>query len=146
MVKYFLRTLLLFFLISSCSSSFHKQYYQELKGSWTINQFEHIQEETDTLLDLRRSEDYFQIGFENQNNLFFIKRENRENKFIGAKYFIFKENDTLKIRIEESEDVRIEGVYDLYMDTIRENEMQFLVQISLDEENTYISAQKWKNK
>ena len=142
----FLITQLFIFGLSSCNTTLQKQYYQDVKGTWAINEFQHRDLEKDSLIDLTWPERYFSLGFEKSNNLFFIKKENRNSKFIGATYKIFKENDTLKIQIENSDDLRLEGTYDLYLDTIEEAEMQYRVQLSLDSEKTYLSAQKWKNK
>ena len=144
--NYLFSTILICFFIASCSSSFHNQNYEKLQGSWLIYEFEYIDENQDSIIDLTGDERYGSILFEKHNYIYFSKRENRKVKNVGATYLIFKEKDTLKIKIEKSEDERIEGIYDLYIDTIQENELQqYLIQISLDKENTYISAFRWKN-
>ncbi|SHI73490.1 hypothetical protein SAMN04488096_10436 [Mesonia phycicola] len=132
-------------LILSCSSSFHNQYYQKIKGAWTINHFEHIDKIQNKELDLRREEGFYIVGLEKHNHIWFTKRENRQDKSIDATYDIFKQNDTLKLRITKSDDERLEGVYDLYIDTIAELDRQYKVQIALDSENTYLSALRVKN-
>ena len=138
--------IVIFYIISSCSTSFHKQYYQKIAGAWTINDFEHINHIEDTIIDLRRQYGYYIMGLENHNHMYFVKRESREDISVRATYEIFKQNDTLKLRIEKSDDVRIEGVYDLYIDTLGQTDMHYRVQLSLDSEKTYLSALRMKSK
>lgn len=132
--------------VFSCKPSFHDQYYEKIQGSWRISDFEHIDYTENKIIDLTWPERYYTIGFENHNHLFFVKRENRNPKFVRATYEIFKENDTLKIRIVKSDDVRLEGVYDLYIDTLSQTNLHYRVQLSLDSENTYLSALRMKSK
>ncbi|MDR6302310.1 hypothetical protein [Mesonia maritima] len=132
-------------LILSCSSSFHNQYSQKIKGAWTINHFERIDQTQNKEFDLRREEGFYIVGLENHNHIWFTKRENRKGKSIDATYDIFKQNDTLKLSITKSDDERLEGVYNLYIDTIAKMDRQYKVQIALDSENTYLSALRVKN-
>lgn len=136
---------ILIFIIA-CQPSFHDQYYKKIQGAWSINDFEHKNDIEGTTNDLTWPERYYIIGFEKQNHLFFIKVENRKDKFVRATYEIFKENDTLKLRIAKSDDVRLEGVYDLYIDTLGQTDMHYRVQLSLDHEKTYLSALRMKSK
>lgn len=132
--------------VLSCQPTFHDQYYKKIQGSWRIDDFQHIDGPEENIIDLRNQDRYYLMGFENHNHLFFIKRDNREDVSVRATYEIFKENDTLKIRIKKSDDKRIEGIYDFYIDTIGERDAAYLLQVSLDSEKTYLSALKWKYK
>lgn len=116
---------IIFIIAFSCKPSFHDQYYKKIKGAWTIDDFEYIEISEDEIIDLRSQEEFFTIGFENDNHLWFTKRENRKTIFIRATYEILKENDTLKLRIEKSDDIRLEGVYDLYIDTLGQTDMHY---------------------
>ena len=137
---------IILFIVLSCKPSFHNQYYKKIQGAWTISNLEHIDDFEDKIIDLRRQEEYYTMGFEKNNHLWFTKRKNRETLFIRATYEIFKQNDTIKLRIEKSDDVRLEAVYDLYIDTLGQTDMHYRVQLSLDSESTYLSALRMKSK
>ncbi len=144
-----IKTILSIFSISilMCScNSFHNSYYKNISGAWTISDLEHINEFEKKEYDLRWQEGYYLIGFENHNHLWFTKRENRNDKSVRATYEIFKKNDTLKIQIEKSDDQRLEGIYDLYIDTLEETNMYYKIQLSLDKEETYLSALRLRSK
>lgn len=133
-------------VLFSCTPSFHDQYYKKIQGAWRISDFEHFDHSEHKMIDLTWPERFSIIGFENHNHLFLIKRENREDVFVRATYEIFKENDTLMLRIAKSDDIRLEGVYDFYIDTIGERDAAYLLQVSLDSKKTFLSALKWKDK
>ncbi|PIV48652.1 MAG: hypothetical protein COS19_12690 [Flavobacteriaceae bacterium CG02_land_8_20_14_3_00_34_13] len=130
----------------SCQPSFHDQYYKKIQSSWRISDFQHKDYSEDKIIDLREQAGFFLMGLENNNHIYFLKRENREDVSVRATYEIFKENDSIKMRIEKSDDKRIEGIYDFYIDTIGERDAAYLLQVSLDSEKTYLSALKWKDK
>lgn len=137
---------IILFLVFSCSTSVHNQYYKKIEGTWAINDFEHIDKLEGKIIDLTWPERFFSIGFGNHNHLWFTKVENRRDISVRATYEVFKENDTLKIRITKCDDVRLEGVYDFYIDTLGQTDLHYRVQLSLDSEKTYLSALRMKSK
>lgn len=138
-------SLVLIFVLS-CQPSFHDQYYKKIQGSWRISDFQHINGSEENIIDLRIQDGYYLMVLEKHNHLFFVKRDNRRDISVSASYEIFKENDILKIRIEKSDDKKIEGVYDFYIDTLSQTNMHYKLLISLNSENTYLSALRMKSK
>ncbi|WP_430400114.1 hypothetical protein [Flavobacterium sp.] len=128
----------LFFLLISCNS-IHEENFEILKGEWQVTEFYHKDEN----LSLKGR---YLIGFENNNHSWITKIEDRTNDFVSLDYRIYKEIDSLRMIIQNSEDSRFDGVYDLYVDTIQKFDYQQIIEITLDSENTYFKAIRLKNK
>ena len=124
--------------LSSCLKTSDK-YFKILQGEWQITKFYHNGENI-------AGEHNYLLGFEKNNRLWINKIDGRTDDFISADYTIFKEVDTLKIKIDNCEMKNLDGSYNLYIDTIQDFDKQHIIEITLDHENTYIKARKLKNK
>lgn len=111
----------------------HKDYFKNVEGDWQIEVLFHKKEDL-------KEKGYFIIGFERGNHSWIIVRENRESKFITSKCKFYNIQDTLKMAIFNCKDSRLNGDYNVYIDTIQKTEAQYLIRFSLDSEDTYIQA------
>jgi hypothetical protein len=130
-----MKTILVFFLliiITSCQSN-QDRYSVILNEEWQIMKFFHKDEDI-------ALKGFIIIGFERHNKLWFIKRENGVSKFIYADYNFFMKSDTLKIDIKNCSDIRFNSNYNVYIDTVRNFEKQYIIQLTLDSEDSYIQA------
>lgn len=134
-------TLFLFtlFFVFSCTGVNDKN-LNYFKGNWKIIQLYHKNSD----LTLER---YYEIRLSANNQLWMIKKdENREPKFINAKYKFTTYLDTLKLDVVRCEDDRLNANYNMYIDTISDDGKQYIIQLTLDSENTYIQAIRAKLK
>jgi hypothetical protein len=127
---------ILFFV--SCSSV-HDETFKIVEGNWQITKFLLVSK--DTIKD----ESFELAGFERNNNLWFT-RLNHTNEFTSSKCKFYKKLDTLKMDIINSEDNRLNGNYNVYIDTISETNESYFLQLTLDTEKTYIQAIRSKLK
>lgn len=131
--------LLLILLIASSCTSVNEKYFKKVEGEWQITQFYHGEENL-------MSPGYYIMGFQESDHLWMLKREGRESKFVSSKYKFSKKLDTLQIDIKNSEDVRLNGNYTVYIDTISQTRESYIIQLTLDSENTYLEAIRSKLK
>ena len=122
----------MFSLVLSCNS-LQDKYFDTLKGEWQIVKFYHKDE--DLML-----EEFSIIGFESSNNLWLIKTLNKESHFTYSNFKIYKDSITLKMDIKNCEDIRLNGDYNLHIDTIQETGEEYILQMTLRNKNTYIQA------
>lgn len=132
------KVLFLFFVVFFCCTSNNETYFQILKGEWQVEEFYHKKEKL-------TSESYYLMGFE-KNNHFWISEIDGSNEFISSDYKIYKNKESLKITLINCNEKRLEGVYDLYIDTLSNTKDQYMIQLTLDRENTYIRAIRSRNK
>ena len=121
---------ILFFV---CCSSVHDETFKIVEGNWQITKF--FLTSQDTIKD----ESFELAGFERNNNLWFT-RLNHTNEFTSSKCKFYKKSDTLKMDIINSQDNRLDGSYNVYIDTISETNESYFLQLTLDTEKTYIQA------
>ncbi len=90
--------------------------------------------------------DHHIMNFDDKN-LWFVKRKaGEEDHFVNARFNIHTESKTLQINIKDSEDKRFNGNYNLYIDTIQNNEEDYIIRLTLDSEKTFIEAIRSKLK
>ncbi|WP_264559119.1 hypothetical protein [Flavobacterium sp. N2270] len=126
------------FFLTSCSVK-NKKHFEYLKGEWQVIEFYHKKENIG-------DDGQYLIGFEKDDHLWLTKLEDANNNFISSDYEIVRKRDSLMIEIRNCEDARFDGYYDFYIDTIQEFKTQHIIQLTFDSENTYIKAQRLKNK
>lgn len=123
----------LFFAIVSCSVNQKNTYFDMVKGEWQIIKFYHKE------IDVGATGTYL-LGFEKYNHSWFIKPGDYTGNFISSDYKIFKDLDTLKMSIKNCEDKRFDGIYNFYLDTIQDTGESYIIQLTLDKEDSYIQA------
>ncbi|MCV9932942.1 hypothetical protein OIU80_11685 [Flavobacterium sp. LS1R47] len=126
---------ILFYAIVSCSTNQKNIYFDMIKGEWSIEKFCYKNED----LTLKR---YDVIGFENHNHLRITKRDNSEIRSVSSDYKVFKDINTLRINIRNCEEKRFDGIYNMHIDTIQDTGESYIIQLSLDNEDTYIEAMR----
>lgn len=131
--------LFLIFSLSLSCNSLQDKYFGILKGEWQIVKFYH--KNKDLML-----EEFSIIGFESRNDLWLIRRVNGESHFTSSYFKIYKDSTILKMDTKNCEDSRLNGDYDLYIDTIQDNEEDYILRMRLDSEDTYIQAIRSKLK
>ena len=119
-------------LFLSCNSVGNK-YFSTLKGEWEIVKFYH--KDKDLML-----EEFYKIGFDTKSNLWLIKNTTGKSHFISSNFKIYKDSSTLKMELKNCKDIRLNGNYDLYIDTIQKNEEDYVLRLILDRKNTYFQA------
>lgn len=130
-----MKTISMFFLliiIMSCRSN-QDRYSEILNEEWQIIKFFHKDEDI-------ALKGFKIIGFERHDKLWLIKRKNGVSKFIYADYNLFIKSDTLKIEIKNCNDIRFNVDYNVYIDTVRNFEKHYILQLTLDSEDSYIQA------
>ena len=91
-----------------------------------------------------KDKEYYILGFERGNHSWIIKRENRNSEFISSKCKLYMHLDTLKMDIKNCEDSRFNANYNVYIDTIEKNEKYYMIQLTLDSEDTYLQSFRQK--
>ncbi|MFH6996040.1 hypothetical protein [Flavobacterium sp. FlaQc-48] len=127
------KSLILIVLIVVSCSSINDKYFEMVKGEWQITKLYYKEEDIS-------STGHYLMGFEKHNHSWIMKGEDRSNNFISSDYKIFKDLDTLKMSIKNCEDKRFDGIYNFYLDTIRDDGESYLIQLALDKEDSYIQA------
>jgi hypothetical protein len=142
------RIILLFFLVIllSCKTNIHDKISEKINFEWGLVEALYFDQNTEHEVDLLNDERILSFGFEKYNHMWFQKKVGREYKFINTSYNIFNENDTLKMKISNSEDKRLNATFYMYIDTIHETKTYHRIQLSLDSENLFIIALKQKSK
>ena len=79
------------------------------------------------------------MGFD-RNNEVWITRISSADDFITSKYKFLNTSGALKMDIVKSEDNKLEGNYDVSIDTIEDMGEQYIIRLKLDGKNTYIEA------
>ena len=139
--------LIIFILFMGCKKpTIHQKISESINFEWGLFNLKYIDVKKNELIDLKETESINSLGFEEYNHMWFLKRENREYKFIVADYHIFLNNDTLKLKISNSEDKRLNATYDMYIDTLYEEKKYHHIRLTLDSENVFIVAEKMKSK
>ena len=148
-MKFTKRKFILIIILSTtlgCKKTVHDKIAESINFEWGLFDLLYIANNENESVDLIELENINSIGFEKHNHMWYLKRVNREYEFIGADYHIFKNNDTLKMRISNSEDKRLNATYDLYIDTLYEAKKYHHIRLTLDSENVFVVAEKMKSK
>lgn len=145
--------LLLFSLIIflGCSElSVHDKFSRYIDFNWGISTFYYYNNRKDLELDLLRDERIDALSFKHHKYLLFRKIKSNGNtkkyNWFTSEYNIFKKKDTLKFSISNSEDERFNATYNMYLDTVDDSGMYHHLILTLDSENVYIVAEKFKSK
>ncbi|RKS42564.1 hypothetical protein BC962_3231 [Gillisia mitskevichiae] len=136
-MKVNLFSLVIVIFIFSCSSE-NDNNFELVEGDWQVDEFYHKNQDLS-------SNDHYLMGFE-KSDQFWIRKIDYTNDFNQASFKLFEESDSLKITINNSEDKRLIGDYNLYIDTIRESKTHYYINITLDGQHTYISGRKGRSK
>ena len=86
------------------------------------------------------SEEHFLMGFDKNNHLWITIIEDRSNEFVSSRCKFKKKLKNLEMDIFDSEDKRFNGNYDVHIDTLENNKEEYILQLTLDTEDTYIQA------
>ena len=122
----------LIFFILSCSSE-HKKYFKIVEGQWQITTFYQNGNKMN-------SEEHFLMGFDKNNHLWITIIEDRSNEFVSSRCKFKKKLKNLEMDIFDSEDKIFNGNYDVHIDTLENNKEEYILQLTLDTEDTYIQA------
>lgn len=122
----------LIFFVLSCSSE-HNKYFKIVEGQWQITTFYHNGNKMN-------SEEHFLMGFDKNNHLWITIIEDRSNEFVSSRCKFKKNLKNLEMDIFDSEDKRFNGNYDVHIDTLENNKEEYILQLTLDTEDTYIQA------
>mgnify|MGYP005871724373 CR=1 FL=1 len=136
--------IIIFFI--GCKKTTHENISESINFEWGITEFRYYNINQKLELDLLNDERIFTLGFKNNKYLWFQKRNKNKYEFFNSKYEIIKNNDTLKLIISNSEDKRLNAIYDLYIDTLYEETKYHHIRLTLDSDNTFIVAEKMKSK
>lgn len=126
----------LFFI--SCSPNPNKD-FQIFYGSWYINEM-HYKNENLTLKEgdvINRS---FPLGFE-KNNILWID-DLDSTKTIFADFKFYKVKNQIFLDIKNSKDKRINGNYNVYVDTLQTTPQNYVLKMTVDSEETFFIAHR----
>jgi hypothetical protein len=131
--------LILIFAISISCTNLDNHYYEALSGEWQIEKLLH--EDKDYSL-----KDTYIMTFSSPNKLW-LRNINHKNEIsLNSKYKISKNNANYEIDISDCSDNNINGNYNIFMDTIRDDGESYQILLTLDSEKTYIQAIRYKLK
>lgn len=122
-------------IIISCNSSKEK-YFDAIKGEWQIVKFDRKE-------DNHKWKKYLIIGFDKSSSFWL---SDLDGNFLTYQYELSKQSDSLSMNIINKSESKLNGNYDLHIDTIQNNPEDYIIQITLDSENTYIQAIRSKLK
>lgn len=130
----------IFFLLlfCNCSTKFNA-FLESIKGEWQVTEYNC---DNDNL----SNSGHYLIGFENNNEFWITKIEDRTDKFISSRFSLINSQKETQIVIKNCDLKTLNGVYNFKMDTVFKGHEQNIIQISLSKENVFIKAIRLKNK
>ena len=129
--------LIVFIVVISCSNHENK-YSNALIGEWQVEKLLHGNK------DYSLDETYI-LSFSLPSELWIHSLNHNKKISVSSKFEVSNKSDSYFMDIT-SNDKNINGNYNIYIDTIQENQESYFIRLRLDSEKTYIHAIRQKLK